>query len=102
MSGSSDRVFLSTFFDTMVGRRLIAVSIWLTVAVAGIYLFIFEPGQSGYFPPCPFRTLTGLNCPGCGTTRCLHQLLHGHFVAAFELNPLMVLTLPLLGYFLIA
>src|SRR6266699_4279686 len=96
MSGSSDRVFLSRFFDTMAGRRLIAVSTWLTVAVSGIYLFIFEPGQSGFFPFCPFRALTGLNCPGCGTTRCLHQLLHGNLIAAFKFNPLFVIALPFL------
>ena len=102
MSGSSDRVFLPTFFDTIVGRRLIAVSIWLTIAVAGVYLFIFEPGQSGYFLPCPFRALTGLNCPGCGTTRCLHQLLHGNVSAGFKLNPLFVVALPFLIWALVA
>ena len=102
MSGSSDGVFLPTFFDRIVGRRLIAVSIWLAIAVAGIYLFIFEPGQSGYFPPCPFRALTGLNCPSCGTTRCLHQLLHGNVSAGFKLNPLFVVALPFLIWALLA
>jgi len=102
MLGSTDWVFLSTSFDTIVGRRLIAVSIWLTVAVAGIYLFIFEPGQSGYFPPCPIRALTGLNCPGCGTTRCLHQLLHGNVSAGFKLNPLFAVALPFLVWALVS
>src|SRR6266851_3262347 len=101
MSVSSERVFLSTFFDTIVGRRLLAALIWLTVAVSGVYLFIFEPGQSGYFPPCPFRALTGLNCPGCGTTRCLHQLLHGNVSAGFKLNPLFVVALPFLIWALV-
>ena len=44
--------------------------------------------------------ITGLNCPGCGTARGLHQLLHGNFVAAFEFNPLLVILLPIAGYFL--
>ncbi|NEO96316.1 MAG: DUF2752 domain-containing protein, partial [Moorea sp. SIO3G5] len=50
------------------------------------------------YPPSPFRTLTGLYCPGCGTLRGLHQLLHGNLWAAFGLNPLMVLSLPYLIY----
>ena len=48
------------------------------------------------------RYVTGLLCPGCGTLRGLHQLLHGHLAAAFRLNPVMVLSLPLLGYVALA
>jgi hypothetical protein len=42
--------------------------------------------------------LTGLNCPGCGTLRGIHQLLHGHPLAALDLNPLMILALPFMLY----
>ena len=89
-------------FDGIVNRRLMAATLWLVCAAGAAYLFFFQPGRTGFFPACPFRTLTGFDCPGCGTTRGLHQLLHGHVVAAFELNPLMILILPLLGYALIA
>ena len=88
-------------FDEMVSRRLAALFVWLTLAVGTIYLYIFEPGKSGFFPACPFRTLTGFTCPGCGSTRGLHRLLHGDVIAAFELNPLMVLSLPFLLYALV-
>lgn len=88
--------------DEIVNRRLTVALIWLTIAAASAYLFIFEPGKSGFFPACPFRALTGLNCPGCGSTRGLHALLHGDLVGAFQLNPFMVLALPFLLYALIA
>jgi hypothetical protein len=88
-------------FDELVSRRLTALLVWLTLAVGTIYLFIFEPGKSGFFPVCPFRALTGFTCPGCGSTRGLHRLLHGDVVTAFELNPLMVVALPFLLYALL-
>jgi hypothetical protein len=66
----------------------------LGILAGGTYLYIFEPGKSGFFPFCPFRALTGLNCPGCGTTRCLHQLVHGEIGNAFKLNPLFMVFLP--------
>jgi Protein of unknown function (DUF2752) len=87
--------------DEIGKQRLKAVTLWVLLASGAAYLFVFEPGRTGIFLSCPFHTLTGLNCPGCGTTRGLHQLLHGHFIAAFELNPLMLLGLPILSYALI-
>ncbi len=84
--------------DEIANRRSTAVLIWLTLALGSTYLFIFEPGRSGFFPVCPFRALTGFTCPGCGSTRGLHRLLHGDVVAAFQFNPLLVLSLPFLLY----
>jgi len=88
-------------FDEIVNKRLTALLIWFSVAIGATYLFIFEPGKTGFFPACPFRTLTGFTCPGCGSTRGLHRLLHGDIVSAFEFNPLMVLLLPFLLYALV-
>ncbi len=90
------------FVEGLVTRRFTAAAIWASLAVGGAYLYWFEPGKTGVFPICPFRVLTGFNCPGCGTTRAVHQLLHGHVVAAFELNPLTILLLPVLAYALVS
>lgn len=41
--------------------------------------------------PCPIRTLTGLDCPGCGATRMASALLHGDIGAALHFNaPILV------------
>jgi hypothetical protein len=85
-------------FDEIVNKRLTALLIWLSIAIGATYIFIFEPGKTGFFPACPFRTLTGFTCPGCGSTRGLHRLLHGDIVSALKFNPLMVLSLPFLLY----
>ena len=77
-------------------RRSTVVVVWLLLIAGAAYLFMFEPGRTGFFPLCPFRLLTGLPCPGCGSTRALHQLLHGHFATAFMLNPLLLIAIPFL------
>ncbi|HEY2963461.1 MAG TPA: DUF2752 domain-containing protein [Pyrinomonadaceae bacterium] len=77
-------------------RRSTVVGVWLLLIGGAVYLFIFEPGRTGFFPLCPFRLLTGFTCPGCGTTRALHELVHGHFLAAFMLNPLLLIASPFL------
>lgn len=79
-------------------RRSTVIGIWLLLIAGAVYLFVFDPGRTGFFPACPFRLFTGLTCPGCGTTRALHQLIHGHFLAAFMLNPLLLFALPFLLY----
>ena len=82
-------------------RRSTVIIIWSVLLAGAVYLFVFEPGKSGFFPACPFRLLTGFTCPGCGTTRALHEILHGHFAAAFMLNPLLLLAIPFLLFALL-
>lgn len=77
-------------------RRSTVVAIWSLIIAGAAYLYIFEPGKTGFFPGCPFRALTGLTCPGCGVTRALHHILHGHFETAFTLNPLLLIAIPFL------
>lgn len=53
----------------------------------------FLPGLLGMLPPCMFQKLTGLNCPGCGGTRCTIRLSQGDLAGAMAMNPLVVLYL---------
>ena len=69
-----------------------------TVGAAIFILCRFDPAADAIFPPCPVHYLTGWYCPGCGSLRALHQLLHGNFRAAWAMNPLTIVLLPFLSY----
>ena len=63
--------------------------------------YSLDPAKYSIFPKCPFYWLTGYKCPGCGSQRAIHHLLHFDFPGAFEANPLLVIAIPyIIGGFL--
>jgi hypothetical protein len=79
------------------GRGGVLIGLGVLAALAGAAaLFLFDPAQNGFYPRCFFKMSSGLDCPGCGGLRATHQLLHGDIRAAFALNPLFVVAVPLL------
>ncbi len=79
-------------------RNYLVTAAIFTAGCGVVLLWAFDPASAGVFPPCPLRYLTGLYCPGCGSLRAVHQLLHGNLAAAWAMNPLTILLLPFLGY----
>jgi len=67
------------------------------VAAAAVVLYAFDPATSALFPSCPLRAWTGWLCPGCGTLRAMHALLHGHIGAAMHDNALATLAVFAIG-----
>src|SRR6267378_2432662 len=84
--------------DSAHRRLIISLVCLIAVASGALVLFVFNPAQSSFYPFCVFHRITGLQCPGCGSLRAMHQLLHGHIVEAARLNLLLVLCLPCLGW----
>ena len=65
----------------------------LSTGLAGSMLRAFPPETSTFYPACPFYQWTGLLCPGCGGTRALAALAHGHLAEAVRWNGLIVALL---------
>jgi hypothetical protein len=79
-------------------RRRLDVGLSLGAVAAGITVVgLVDPNEPGHYPLCPFRALTGLDCPGCGSLRAVHALAHGDPIRAADHNLLLVLLLPLLA-----
>lgn len=69
----------------------------VTPALAGGGLLCgFALGTGALALPCWFRALTGVDCPFCGGSRALGDLLHGDIVASVGHNAYaVVIVLPL-------
>lgn len=62
------------------------------------YVGLVDPHRPGaLFPACPFKLLTGWNCPACGGLRMTHDLLHGDLPAAVVDNVFLLVGLPALA-----
>lgn len=61
------------------------------------YVGLADPHKPDFvFPGCPFKLLTGWNCPACGGLRMTHDLLHGDLAAAVVDNIFLLVGLPAL------
>ena len=49
--------------------------------------------------PCIFKTITGYDCPGCGLTRAVGEIIKLNFKEALEYNSSVFIVLPLLIYY---
>lgn len=79
-------------------KRTALVAAFLVGGVAAAVIYgLLDPARHAIFPKCPFLMLTGgLRCPGCGSQRALHALLHLEFKEAFLYNPMVVISIPFL------
>jgi hypothetical protein len=89
VSPTSEKI-LSRAARLWAGGALVAVAAALTL------LARVDPAGHPNLPRCVSKSLTGLECAGCGSTRATHHLLNGRVGPAWRHNPAMiVLGLPL-------
>jgi hypothetical protein len=66
--------------------------IYGTIALLALIAARVLPVQQ-ILPPCPFRAVTGIPCPSCGSTRSLVHLANGDIAGSLILNPLFSLAM---------
>jgi len=68
----------------LAGVQLAAALVVLAIVAAR------HPSEGGLIPECPSRTLFDVQCPGCGSTRAIHELTRADLPRAWRYNPLLV------------
>jgi hypothetical protein len=72
------------------------------VGVSALALHVRDPHQQGSWGLCPFKAITGWDCPACGGLRAVNDLGHGQLVEAAHSNLFFVASLPVvLGLWLL-
>lgn len=77
-------------------RAIIVISSVVLAALLVTTYFSYDPTVSRFFPQCFFKAMTGYDCPGCGTQRALHALLHGDIISAWHFNRALFVAIPLI------
>lgn len=83
-------------------RAYTAAGTGVVLAGALGYVGLVDPhNTNSVYPLCPFKWLTGWNCPLCGGLRMTHDLLHGDLLAAINDNVFLLVGIPLLAGWLL-
>jgi len=77
--------------STTKDERQLAL-LWLAAAVSAVVLRPLWLAAAPHLHACVFRSLTGIPCPSCGTTRAAMAFLEGDLMTAFINNPLAALA----------
>lgn len=70
---------------------------FLAFIVLAYLYFKYDP-LSILFPKCPLYVTTGVYCPGCGSQRATHSLLHFDLAGVVKSNLLFLPAMLLIGY----
>ena len=70
----------------------------LLIGVIAFLYFSINPSEIGFFPKCPLYSTTGVYCPGCGSQRAMHDILHLNIKGVIGHNLLFLLGLLIVIY----
>ena len=77
------------YYDKALEEKAYKNKAWalffLVIIILGSFIFEATPANGITF--CPYKLITGIDCPGCGMTRSWVHLVAGSFTEAVRFNP---------------
>jgi hypothetical protein len=87
MENSHNQLMVKAQFVFTNSRKPLLMALPIIASMPLMFRY-FDP--IGKIPSCPIKAVTGLDCPACGSSRCLLALSRGDFVSAVDQNLLFV------------
>jgi hypothetical protein len=71
-------------------KKIYTAGLLIGMLLIAVLFFILDPNEQVIFPRCIFYSLSGDYCPGCGSQRAIHNLLHLNFSGVVQNNILFL------------
>ena len=85
----------------MSRKRIITIVVLVVLIVAALLYFFVDPAHTSWMPRCVILSITGFKCPGCGSQRMIHALMHGDLRLAAHYNAFLLGAIPVIVLYLI-
>ena len=79
-------------------RALWAILLIMLVLLLAVAYYFFDPVEAAWMPKCIWKVMTGTDCPGCGSQRMAHSLMHGDLIGAWHANAYAICMIPVIGF----
>jgi len=79
-------------------KRTLNIGLLIGFVGLAVLFFVLNPAEHQIFPRCMFNSITGYYCPGCGSQRAIHSLLHFDFAGVVGYNFLFIPGFVLIFY----
>jgi hypothetical protein len=79
-------------------KRILNTGLLIGFTGLAVLFFVLDPAKHDIFPRCIFNSITGYYCPGCGSQRAVHSLLHLDFAGVVSYNFLFIPAFLLILY----
>ena len=79
-------------------KHIIRIGLLIGFTGLAVLFFVLDPAKHEIFPRCLFNSITGYYCPGCGSQRAIHSLLHLNFEEVVSHNFLFIPAFLLIIY----
>lgn len=79
-------------------KRILKIGLLIVIAGLAVLFFVLDPANHNIFPRCIFNSVTGYYCPGCGSQRAIHSLLHMDIAGVVSYNFLFIPAFLLIIY----
>lgn len=86
--------------ERVILKQRLGLKAVVLLGILGILILIyavFDPSSTWWMPKCPVYLLTGFECPGCGSQRAIHALIHGNLGQAFRENAFLIILMPFIA-----